>query len=45
MTMITTTTTQAITESFMIAYGKKGLPFFFITSYSRRYCSFSWRFT
>ena len=43
--MITTSTMQAIAESLKTAYGKNGLPCFFSSSYSRRYCSFSRAFT
>ncbi len=32
MTTITSTTIRAIVESFITAYGKKGLPCFFSTS-------------
>ena len=42
---MTRTTTRNMIESFATAYGKNGLPFFFKTSYSRRYCSFSAGFT
>ncbi len=37
--MITASVTQAISESFAMAYGKNGLPWFFRIEYSRRYCS------
>src|SRR5215212_4375458 len=36
---------QAMTLSFATAYGKNGFPAAFMTEYSLRYCSFSWRFT
>ena len=45
MAAITKTTMRNMIESFATAYGKNGLPFFFRTSYSRRYSSFSWEFT
>src|SRR3954466_4447643 len=45
MTMIDSMTTQAMAESFATAYGKNGFPWAFRIEYSRRYSSFSARFT
>src|SRR3954447_12314376 len=45
MRMIDSMTTQAMAESLATAYGKNGFPCVLRIEYSRRYCSFSARFT